>query len=93
VRSRIIATLSDRIVLVLGMGWRSGRADVRLTALLAAVLLLGLVVPAWADHGGGLRAEGWSPLTAALVFGGLALLVGAVVVILVTVFSKRNSPE
>ena len=61
---------------------------------IVAAALVGLgAAPAWADHGGGLRAEGWSPLTAALVFGGLALLVGAVVVILVTVFSKRNSPE
>ena len=66
----------------------------RLAALLAVALTAGVgVVPAWADHGGGLRAEGWSPLTAALVFGGLALLVGAVVVILVTVFSKRDTSE
>ena len=48
---------------------------------------------AWADHPGGLRSEGWSPLTAALVFGGLALLVGAVVVILVTVFTRRDPSE
>jgi hypothetical protein len=67
---------------------------VRWTTPLAAVLGVGLAaVPAWADHPGGLRAEGWSPLTAALVFGGLALLVGAVVVILVTVFTKRDTPE
>lgn len=66
----------------------------RLTTPLVAVLGVGLAaVPAWADHPGGLRAEGWSPLTAALVFGGLALLVGAVVVILVTVFTKRDTPE
>ena len=66
----------------------------RLTALLAVAVTAGLgVAPAWADHGVGLRAEGWSPLTAALVFGGLALLVGAIVVILVTVFTKRDSSE
>ena len=66
----------------------------RLTAPLAAAAGVGLAaVPAWADHPGGLRAEGWSPLTAALVFGGLALLVGAIVVILVTVFTKRDTPE
>ena len=66
----------------------------RLTTPLAAALGVGLaVVPAWADHPGGLRAEGWSPLTAALVFGGLALVVGAVVVILVTVFTQRDKPE
>ncbi|PYM24299.1 MAG: hypothetical protein DMD78_09315 [Candidatus Rokuibacteriota bacterium] len=66
----------------------------RLTGLLAAAVGAGLAAaPAWADHAGGLRADGWSPLTAALVFGGLALLVGAVVVILVTVFTKRDSSE
>ena len=66
----------------------------QLSAPLAAAAGVGLAAaPAWADHSGGLRAEGWSPLTAALVFGGLALLVGAVVVILVTVFTKRDSPE
>jgi len=67
---------------------------VRLTGPLAAAVGAGLAAaPAWADHPGGLRADGWSPLTAALVFGGLALLVGAIVVILVTVFTKRDSPE
>ena len=66
----------------------------RLTGLLVAAVGAGLAAaPAWADHPGGLRADGWSPLTAALVFGGLALLVGAVVVILVTVFTKRDSSE
>jgi hypothetical protein len=59
---------------------------VRLTAPLAAAAALGLAAaPAWADHPGGLRA--------ALVFGGLALLVGAIVVILVSVFTKRDTPE
>ena len=66
----------------------------RLAAPLAVVVSVGLgATRAWADHGVGLRAEGWSPLTAALVFGGLALLVGAIVVILVTVFTKRDSSE
>ena len=66
----------------------------RLTAPLAVAVSVGLgATRAWADHGVGLRAEGWSPLTAALVFGGLALLVGAIVVILVTVFTKRDSSE
>ncbi len=68
----------------------------RLTAPLAALTGAALAAaPAWADHGGALRAEGWSPLTAALVFGGLTLLAGAVVVIVVTVFTRRNdsSPE
>lgn len=66
----------------------------RLRGPLAAAAGVGLAVaPAWADHSVGLRAEGWSPLTAALVFGGLALLVGAIVVIVVTVFTKRDSSE
>jgi hypothetical protein len=67
---------------------------VRLAAPLAVAVTAGLgATRAWADHGVGLRAEGWSPLTAALVFGGLALLVGAIVVILVTVFTKRDTSE
>jgi len=58
---------------------------VRLTALLAAALGVGLGAgSAWADH------AIWSPLTAALVFGGLALLAGAVVVIVVTVLTRRD---
>ena len=62
-------------------------------ALAAAVAVLLTAAPALADHPGGLRSAGWSPMTAALVFGGLALLVGAVVVILVTVFTKRDSSD
>jgi hypothetical protein len=42
------------------------------------------------DHVLGLRSEGWSPVTAALVFSGLALLAGAVVVIIVTVLTRRR---
>ncbi len=38
------------------------------------VALFLVVGEAWADHGGPLRTAGWSPLTAALLFGGLALL-------------------
>jgi hypothetical protein len=71
---------------------------VRRAGPVGAALSLGLgaglaTAWAWADHPGGLRAPGWSPLTAALVFGGLALLVGAIVVILVTVFTRRDSSE
>jgi len=62
-------------------------------ALAAAVAVLLTAAPVLADHPGGLRSAGWSPMTAALVFGGLALLVGAVVVILVTVFTQRDKPE
>ena len=59
----------------------------RFAVALAAVLA---AVPAWADHPAGLRSEGWSPLTAALVFGGLALLAGAVVVIVVAILTRRD---
>ena len=62
-------------------------------ALAAAVAVLLTAAPVLADHPGGLRSAGWSPMTAALVFGGLALLVGAIVVILVTVFTKRDTPD
>lgn len=60
----------------------------RLPAALAAALI---AAPAWADHpGGGLRTEGWTPLTAALVFGGLALLAGAIVVVVVAILTRRE---
>jgi drug/metabolite transporter (DMT)-like permease len=44
----------------------------------------------WADHPGALRSEGWSPLTAALVFGGLALLAGMLVIAIVSVLTRRD---
>jgi len=44
---------------------------------------------AWADHGGPLRAAPMSPLTSALVFAGLTLLVGAIVVIVIAVLTRR----
>ncbi len=59
----------------------------RLAAALGPVLT---AAPAWADHPAGLRSAGWSPLTAALVFGGLALLAGAVVVIVVAILTRRD---
>ena len=59
----------------------------RLAAALAAVLA---TTPAWADHPAGLRSQAWSPLTAGLVFGGLALLAGAVVVIVVAILTRRD---
>jgi hypothetical protein len=45
---------------------------------------------AYADHPWALRSEGWSPITAALVFGGLALLAGAVVIVIVTLLTRRD---
>jgi hypothetical protein len=67
---------------------------VRWTSRLAAPLATGLVITsAGADHGGALRSEGWSPLTSALVFGGLALLAGAVVIVVVAILTRRNHPS
>jgi hypothetical protein len=64
---------------------------VRFVGRLAAALVLALVsVPAWADHPGGLRSEGWGPLTAALVFGGLALIAGAIVVVVVAILTRQE---
>ncbi len=54
------------------------------------VVLLFVVGEAWADHAGPLRTAGWSPLTAALVFGGLALLAGMLVVVIVALLSRRD---
>jgi hypothetical protein len=47
------------------------------------------VTPAAADHGGPLRDAPMSPLMAAIVFAGLTLLVGAVVLVVVRVLTKR----
>jgi hypothetical protein len=56
------------------------------------VLFLALVSPAWADHPGvGVSSSSWSPLTSALVFGGLALLAGMIVVLIVALLTKRSS--
>ena len=54
------------------------------------VTLFLVVGEAWADHGGPLRTAGWSPLTAALLFGGLALLAGMLVVVIVALLSRRD---
>jgi hypothetical protein len=48
------------------------------------------VATASADHPGALRSEAWSPLTAALLFGGLALLAGMLVVVIVTLLTRRD---
>jgi hypothetical protein len=65
------------------------------SALAASAVSLLAAAPVWADHGAGLRSERWGPITAALVFGGLALLAGAVVVIVVAILTRRGdgSPE
>lgn len=59
-----------------------------MTAALPAVVA---VARAWADHGGGgLRAEGWSPLTTSLVFGGLTLVAGIVVIVIVSALTRKD---
>jgi len=58
-------------------------------ALTAALLVsLATATPAAADHGGALRSAPMSPLTAALLFAGLALLAGAVVIVVIRVLTK-----
>ena len=61
-----------------------------LTFIGRAIVWLLASPPAWADHPGALRSEGWSPLTAALVFGGLALLAGMLVIVIVTLLTRRD---
>jgi hypothetical protein len=64
------------------------RSTARLAAALGAALAAG---PAWADHPvPGMRSQGWDPLTTALAFGGLALLAGAIVVVVVAVLTRRQ---
>src|SRR2546426_3553903 len=53
-----------------------------------ALVVLAAAV-AWAHHGGSLEDGPMSPLAAALAFAGLALLVGAIVVILIAVLTRR----
>ncbi len=48
---------------------------------------------AWADHGGPLRDAPLGPLTSALVFAGLALLVGALVVVVIAVLTRGRPPQ
>jgi len=48
---------------------------------------------AWADHGAGLRSAGMSPLVEALVWAGLAFLVGVAIVAIVSVLRRRRQPE
>ncbi|MGH7277338.1 MAG: hypothetical protein ACREJG_01470 [Candidatus Rokuibacteriota bacterium] len=57
--------------------------------LLGAALLTLAAAPALADHPGALRSAPMSPLVTALLWGGLAFLVGMVVVIIVTVIARK----
>jgi hypothetical protein len=65
---------------------------VLLCALAAALAPLVRVARAAADHPGGLRSESLGPVAAALVFGGLALVVGMMVVVIVSLFTRRSAP-
>ena len=58
------------------------------TLRFAALASLAVAAPAAADHGGPLRSAPMGPLMAAVLFAGLALLVGAVVVVVVRVLTK-----
>jgi hypothetical protein len=55
--------------------------------LLASVVA---IAPAAADHGGPLRDAPMTPLTAAIVFAGLALLVGAVVLVVIRLLTRQR---
>ncbi len=50
------------------------------------------MTPAWADHGAGLRSAAMSPVVEALLWAGLAVLVGLVVVAIVSALSRRRQP-
>lgn len=53
-----------------------------------------LASAAWGDHGGGVPASAaWSPLTAALVLGALALLAGILVVLIVAALTRRREAD
>lgn len=51
------------------------------------------VALAWADHGGPLSAAPMGALGSLLVFGGVAVLVCAVVVVMVTVLTRGRPPQ
>jgi multisubunit Na+/H+ antiporter MnhC subunit len=55
-------------------------------------ILAGLAV-AWADHGDATRAAPASPLTQALMWAAVVLLLGVAVVAIVTVLSRRGREE
>ena len=59
--------------------------------VVALVCLASLPAPAFADHPGPFRVEGMSPLTTALLTGGLTLLVALVVVAVIMVFTRKGS--
>ena len=70
---------------IAGLGRRGGSASHDF----ADGTLVRAAVVAWADHGGPLRDAPMSALASALVFAGLALLVGAVVVVVIALLTRR----
>ena len=60
----------------------------RRATISAALAALVVPVPAWADHGGGLRTEGMNPVVAALVWAAAAFLVAMAIVAVVTVLAR-----
>ena len=62
----------------------------RAAALVVAATMA--ATPAFADHPAPFRVEGMSPLTTALITGGLAFLVALIVVVLIVVLT-RPAPD
>ncbi len=67
----------------------SSRARARLAGLLAALV----PVAAGADHGEPLRSAGLGPVTVGVLAGVLALASGLLVVVIVMLLIRRNSPS
>lgn len=65
---------------------------IRAAAVATAATLLA-VSPALADHPGPFRTEGMSPLTSALLTGGLAFAVALIVVVVVTLLTRPKKDE
>ena len=63
---------------------------IRRSTGIAALAALVVPLPAWADHGGGLRTEGMNPVVAALVWAAAAFLVAMAIVAIVTVLTRRR---
>ena len=62
---------------------------IRAAALGIAAALLA-AAPALADHPGPFRTEGLSPLTSALLTGGLAFAVALIVVVVVSLLTRKK---
>ena len=73
----------------------------RIVPLAAAVgaVLLSQIAPPWcvewalADHGGALRSAPMSPLLVGLIAAGLALGVGAIVLVIVKLLTRKAPPS